>query len=201
MIPPYFIYIAFFINLFGTGGYILDTLKGKVKPNRVTFFLWPLAPLLAFAAQIVQGAYQAAIFSIMVAILPLLVLIASFVNKKAEWKLTKFDIFCGVLSLCGLFLWLITKVGNIAIFFSILTDGLASLPTIVKAYKYPETEVAWPWLTTVIYAVLGLLTLTNWNFASVGFPVYYFFDMFVIYLFAQTKIGKKKIFLHAFKYK
>lgn len=127
----------------------------------------------------------------------MLVFAASFVNKKAEWKLTKFDVLCGALSILGLILWQITKVGDIAIAFSILSDGLASLPTIVKAYAYPETEATWPWLTAVIYAVLGLLTLTDWRFASAAFPIYYLIDVLLIYIFAQTKMGKgKKVFFY-----
>jgi len=53
-----------------------------------------------------------------------------------------FDLICGILSLVGLVLWMITKVGNVAIFFSIVADGLAAVPTLVKAYKYPDTEIA-----------------------------------------------------------
>ncbi len=192
MLPPIFLFIGFAINLFGAAGYIFDTLQGKIKPNRVTFLIWPLAPLITFAAQVQQGVGISSTFSLMVAFVPLLVLIASFVNKKAAWKLTKFDLTCGALSIAGLVLWQITKVGNIAIGLSILSDGLASLPTIVKAYRYPKTEVAWPWLTSVIYAILALLTITDWRFASIGFPLYYFFDMVIIYFFIQTKIGEKK---------
>lgn len=197
MLNPVFLFIGFAINLFGTGGYVIDTLKGKIKPNRVTFLIWPIAPLITFASQISQGVGTAAIFSLMVAFLSLLVFGASFVNKNSEWKLTTFDVTCGILSIIGLVFWQVTKVGNVAIMFSILSDGLASLPTIVKAYKYPETEVAWPWLTSVIYAILGLLTLTDWRFASAGFPIYYFFDVLAIYIFAQTRIGQRKKLLKA----
>src|SRR6185312_6897722 len=119
MLPYWFLFIGFAINLFGAGGYIVDILKGKIKPNRVTFLIWPIAPLITFAAQIQQGVGIASLFSLFVAFTPFLVLIASFVNKKAAWKLTKFDITCGVLSLVGLILWQVTKVGNVAIFFSI----------------------------------------------------------------------------------
>lgn len=169
----------------------METIKGKVKPNRVTFFIWPIAPLIAFAAQIQQGVGLQSFFTLSVGILPLLILFASFFNKKSEWKLTFFDCMCGVLSLLGLFLWLITRVGNIAIFFSILADGLASLPTILKAYKYPKTEVAWPWLTSTVSGVLTLLTISHWTFENYGFPLYYTIAMFSIYFFAQTKVGEK----------
>jgi len=101
--------------------------------------------------------------------------------KKAEWKLTRFDVICGILSLIGLALWLITKVGNIAILFSIVADALAALPTLVKAYKYPETEIAWPWLATCIGIVLTLLTLKELTFANSGFIIYIFIINLMIF--------------------
>jgi hypothetical protein len=116
---------------------------------------------------------------------------ASFVNKKAEWKITKFDLVCGALSILGLILWLITKVGNIAITFSILADGLAAVPTIVKAYKYPDTELAWPWIATVFGVVLTLLTLSEWTFANSGFIVYILIVNTLIFSLIQFRIAEK----------
>jgi hypothetical protein len=146
MLPGYFIIIGTLIGASGAVVYLIKTVKGKVKPNRVSFLLWSVAPFIAFFAQINQGVGLEALMTFSTGFLPLTVFIASFVNKKAEWKLTWFDLICGILSLMGLVLWMITKVGNVAIFFSIIADGLAAVPTIVKAYKYPDTEIAWPGL-------------------------------------------------------
>lgn len=122
--------------------------------------------------------------------LPLVVFIASFVNKEAEWKLTRFDLICGFLSIVGLVLWLITKVGNVAIFFSIVADGLAAVPTIRKAYSYPETEIAWPWFATAVGVVITLLTLKSWTFADWGFIVYILIVNLIITALVYFKIGK-----------
>ena len=126
-----------------------------------------------------------------VGFIPLMIFLASFVNKKAEWKLTKFDFLCGAFSLLGLILWFVTKEGNIAILLSIAADGLAAVPTIVKAYRYPETEIAWPWLADSINGLLTLLTVTDWTLAYYGFPLYVFFANLIIYVFSQFNIGKK----------
>jgi hypothetical protein len=45
--------------------------------------------------------------------------------------------------------------------FQHFADGLAALPTLIKAYKHPETELAWPWIATCIGIVLTLLTLKD----------------------------------------
>ncbi len=44
MINEKFIILGVIIGSIGTFTYLVDTIKGKVKPNRVTWFLWALAP-------------------------------------------------------------------------------------------------------------------------------------------------------------
>jgi hypothetical protein len=191
MLHPNFVILGALIGSIGSIAYLIETVKGKVKPNRVSFLLWSIAPLIAFFAQIQQGVGLEALMTFSTGFLPLTVLIASFVNKQAEWKLTRFDGFCGILSLVGLVLWLITKVGNIAIFFSIVADGLAAVPTVVKSYQYPDTELAWPWLATSFGIVLTLLTLSHWTFANSGFILYILIIDTVIFALVQLRIGER----------
>jgi len=190
MLHSNFIILGTLIGAVGSVAYLIDTVKGKVKPNRVSFLLWSIAPFIAFFAQIKQGVGLEALMTFSTGFLPFTVFIASFVNKEAEWKLTKFDLVCGLVSIIGLILWLITKVGNVAIFFSIVADGLAAIPTIVKAYKYPETEMAWPWIATAFGVVLTLLTLTNLTFANSGFILYILVVNVLIFALVQFKLGK-----------
>lgn len=189
--PSYFVIIGTLIGAIGSFGYIFDTIRGRVKPNRVSFLLWSVAPIIAFGAQIGQGVGLESLMTFSVGFLPLLVFLASFVNKQAEWKLTKFDFICGFLSVIGLILWLVTKVGNVAILFSIIADGLAALPTLVKAYRYPDTEVAWPWFMTSIGVVLTMLTLTTITFANSAFILYIFFMNTLITAIIYFRLGEK----------
>lgn len=191
MLNANFVIVGTLIGAVGTLAYLIDVIKGKVKPNRVSFLMWSIAPFIAFAAQVKQGVGISSLMTFSAGFLPFMVFLGSFVNKKAEWKITRFDLFCGFLSLVGLGLWLITKVGNIAIFFSIMADGLAALPTIVKSYQYPETELAWPWLATSVGVVITLLTLSKLSFANSGFIIYLFIVNLIIFSLVQFKIGKK----------
>ncbi len=191
MLNKNFVIIGTLIGAVGSLAYLIDTVKGKVKPNRVSFLLWSVAPFIAFAAQIKQGVGLESLMTFSTGFLPITVFLASFVNKKAEWKITSFDLICGFLSIVGLILWLITKVGNIAIIFSILADGLAAVPTIVKAYKYPDTELGWPWIATALGVVLTLLTLKMVTFANSGFIIYILLVNTLIYSLVQFRIGEK----------
>jgi hypothetical protein len=191
MLPGYFIIIGTLIGAAGSVAYLAHTVKGKVKPNRVSFLLWSIVPFIAFSAQISQGVGLEALMTFSTGFLPLTVFIASFFNKQSEWKLTGFDLLCGILSVAGLVLWLITKVGNVAIFFSIVADGFAAVPTIVKAYKYPDTELAWPWIATVFGVILTLLALSTYTFANSGFILYILVVNLIIYTLVQFRLGEK----------
>jgi hypothetical protein len=191
MLHSNFIIIGTLIGAAGSIAYLRDTVKGKIIPNRVSFLLWSVAPLIAFFAQIKQGVGLEALMTFSTGFLPLTVFIGSFVNKNAEWKLTWFDLLCGLLSVAGLVLWTITSVPNVAIFFSIVADAMAAIPTVVKAYKYPDTEIAWPWIATVFGVLLTLLTLFTFTFANCGFILYILAVNMLIYSLVKFRLGEK----------
>jgi hypothetical protein len=191
MLDSRFVLLGAAINLLGSSRYVIDTLRGKAKPNRVSWILWALAPLIAFAAEIHQGVGLQSLMTFMVGFGPLMVVIASFVNRKAVWKLTAFDLICGALSLVGLTLWLITRHGNIAILFSIIADTLASIPTVVKSYREPETESHYVFRNGALSAAITILTIKNWTFANYGFPAYILSICLLLYILIRFKLGEK----------
>ena len=190
MINPNFVFLGVAISFVGGLSYVVDTLKGRTKPNRVSWFIWALAPLIAFIAELKHGVGIQALMTFIVGFNPLLVFIASFVNKKSEWKLGRLDMLCGALSLVGLVLWFISKNPNVAILFSILSDGLAGIPPIVKSYHFPETENYYGYLAPAISALITLATISVWNFAHYGFPIYIFFICTLLFVLIKFKVGK-----------
>lgn len=191
MIHPNFVYVGMLLQFYGGMSYLIDTVKGTVKPNRVTWFMWILAPALAFFAQIQQGVGPEVWATFIVGFVPLLIFISSFVNKKAEWKIQKLDIICGSLSLIGLILWMITKVGNIAITFAIIADILAFIPTIIKSWHNPETENDAVFLYGSVNSVFGLLVIRNWNFENYAFLSYLLVANGILTLIIRYKLGKR----------
>jgi hypothetical protein len=194
MLDPKFVILGAGFNLIGSISYVIATLQGKTVPNRVTWLLWALAPLIAFSAELDKGVGLQALMTFMVGFGPAMVFIASFINSKSVWKLTTFDFMCGGLSLAGLVLWLVTQEGNIAIGLSILADLLAALPTVVKAYKAPETENWHIFLFGAISAGITLLTIDSWDFAHYGFPLYIFLICVGLFVLIKTKLGQKLLF-------
>ena len=191
MINPNFVIVGALLASFGSLGYLLATIRGEVKPNKVSFFLWSLAPLIAFVAEIHEGVGLASLMTFMVGFLPLTIFLASFVKKNAAWELHAFDFVCGGLSVLGLILWYLTKSGDIAIICSILADGLAALPTVVKAFNHPETELGWTYFLSTISAAITLLTIKVWDVAHAGFPLYILLITLVISTLVQFKLGER----------
>jgi hypothetical protein len=174
MIDSRFAILGALITLGGNLSYARDTLKAKAQPNRVSWALWALAPLIAFAAELAQQVGLAALLTLAAGGGPLLVLVASFVDPKAYWAVTGLDVFCGCLAVVALIGWIATGVGDVAICFSILSDLFAAIPTIRKAYLHPKSESASAFVGSAIGAAVTLLTIKPhaWTFASYGFPLW-----------------------------
>ena len=190
MIDQNWIYLGAALNLIGSVTYVVATVKGKTKPNRVTWFLWALAPLIAFGAMVGEGVSPLdGLMTFMVGFGPLMIFIASFVNEKSVWKITKFDVICGGLSVLGIIAWALTRTGNIAILFSVLADGLALLPTLVKSWKEPETENYVVFMNGAISAMITLFALKTYNFEHVAFPVYILAACSLLFVLIKFKIG------------
>ncbi len=161
------------ISIAGSSAYIRDTIVGTTKPNRVSWSLWALAPLVATAAAISAGADIWATARVFLAgFLPLIVFIVSFFNRKSYWELTKFDAACGIFSIVGLVLWWFAGSPRLAILFLAIADGFASLPTILKAWKFPETETGPTYLASLFAVILVLPSIPVWNIENSAFQIY-----------------------------
>jgi hypothetical protein len=191
MLNENFVLLGAVFNVIGGISYLISTIKGKTKPNRITWFLWFLAPAVAFSAEISQGVGIRSLMTFMVGFNPLLIFLASFINKKSQWNITRFDLICGALSIIGLLFWYLTKVGNVAILFSIIADGLAGIPTILKSFKYPETENYKVFLGGAISAIITLLTIKIWTFAQYAFPTYILTINILLISLIKFRLGKK----------
>ena len=188
MINQNFVYLGVLCSLLGSTSYIIDTIRGKTKPNRVTWLIIAIAPLIGFVAQLKQGVGIQALMTFIVGFNPLMIFLASFVNKKAYWKITALDIWCGVLALLGIVLWQFTKDPNTAILFAILADLLGIIPTVVQSYKFPETENWKVFLGGLFNSSITLLTIKIWDFAHYAFPIYIWFSCAV--LFVLIRFGR-----------
>ena len=190
----YLVFIGAAVQLLGIFSYIKETLRGNTKPNKVTWLMWSVAPLIATFAALADGVGWSVLPVFMAGFGPLLVFIASFVNKNSYWKLETFDYLCGFCSVLALVLWGITKEPVIAIVFAIASDGFAAIPTLVKSWKYPETETAAAYTTGLFSALTSFTAIKIWNFSSYAFPAYLVIaETLLILSIYHRKIFKKEL--------
>jgi hypothetical protein len=167
-----FVYLGAAISALGGGLYLRDTLRGTTQPNRVTWLLWAVAPLLAAAVEFNDGVGIRTLTTFMIGFMPLLVFIASFHNPASVWKITRLDYVCGALSVAGTVGWLLTRSGMVAIIAAIVADLLAGIPTVIKSWTHPESESVSSYLGALLNSAILLLTVDHWSTAVVAFPLY-----------------------------
>ncbi len=172
MINENWIYLGTAIGAAGAVVYLRDTLRGTTQPNRVTWLLWAVAPLLASAVELNEGVGLRVLPTFMVGFMPLLIFIASFHNSASVWKVRRIDYACGAVSLVGTIVWLVTRDGILAITAAIAADFLAGVPTLMKSWTHPETETVHSYIGAVISMVVLLLTVDHWTFDVVAFPLF-----------------------------
>ena len=161
------------LSIYGSYAYIRDTLKGTSKPNRVSFFLWALAPLIGTSAALYAHAdVWATVRIFMSGLMPLLIFLASFINPQSYWKLTAFDYLCGAFSVLALVIWGLADSPQLAILFAAIADGFACIPTLRKAWYYPETETGMAYIMSFIAALIIIPAIPVWNIENSAFQIY-----------------------------
>ncbi len=168
----YLLAIGAVATLAGALVYIRSMARGGARPNRVSWLMWSIAPLIATSAEITKGVGWAALPVFMNGFCPLLILLSSLAVKKSYWKLTKFDYACGLLSAAALVIWAITKTPEIAIIFAIASDGLAAVPTLRKALHSPRSESVWPYAIGIFSGLTAFGVINTWIFSAYAFPAY-----------------------------
>jgi len=161
------------LSLSGSFAYIRDMFRGKSKPNLVTWGVWAFAPLIATGAALSASAdIWATVRIFMSGFGPLLIFIFAFIIPQSYWKLSKFDFACGGLSLIALFAWLGANSPVLAILLAAIADLLATLPTIIKAWKYPETETVYTYFIGLFTASIVIPAIPVWNIENSAFQIY-----------------------------
>jgi hypothetical protein len=191
MLPEYCAIIGAVIGSLGGFYYLYETIAGKARPNRVTWLLWGIFPMVIFVAQRAQGVAGISWATFVAGFVPLLVIAASFFNKKAYWQSEPRDYYLMAAAIAGIILWAMTDDPNLALLFSLLADVLASVPTLIKAYRHPRSE---SWLAYAISACgfgISLLSVQVHNFENTTFVAYVFILNAALAVLA-SRSGKQK---------
>ena len=170
--PQLLVVISTLLMFWGGYGYLRDTLAGRTKPNRVSWSLWALAPLISLGAAFDADADLWASIRVLIGgIVPAVIFLASFINKNSYWRLGRFDWFCGALSLAALVFWQLADSPLVAVLLATTANTLATVPTFLKAWNYPETESRLIFITSFTSAILIIPAIPVWTIANSAFQI------------------------------
>ncbi|NKY37471.1 hypothetical protein HGA13_31050 [Nocardia speluncae] len=172
MIDPRFVFLGAALSMVGTLSYALLTVRGEVKPNRVSWFLWAAASLTGFGAQLDDGVGLPAVLTFSMGAGPAVVFLASFANRSSYWRLSFADLLCGAASVVALAIWLGWDDPQTAVIFAVFGDLAAAIPTFRKAWSAPGSENPLVFGLVAVNGIITLLTITVWKPAVWAFPVY-----------------------------
>jgi hypothetical protein len=192
VIDPHFVILGAVLSVAGALGYSRETLLGHTRPNRVTWLIWALAPLIAFVAQLSDGVGLPSILTFSVGFGPLLVFLASFAAPAGHWHLGPVDLACGALSALALIGWLLSGSGTVAIALGVAADGLAAIPTLIKAVRAPETEHHGVFRNATLNAGITLLAIQHWTFSAAAFPIYIFMIGAILYFLVRIRPHRRQ---------
>ncbi len=170
MIDPKFVYLAAAFSVVGAFSYIRSTLSGATRPNRVTWSLWGVEGILAFAVEIQQHVGLVSLTTLMLGLVPCVVVVSSFRNPRGVWTIGVFDIACGAIAASGLIFWGLINEPTVALVSFVIADQVAALPTVRKSWLAPETESPRVFFMGVINCGITLFTLKSLTTAGILFP-------------------------------
>lgn len=150
--------------------YIIDIIKGKTKPNIASWLTWTLLLLIGTAGAFAAHEVRSALLTTGDLVGTGLILLLGVKYGIAEFS--KFDFFCQAGALLGLVLWFVFNSPTIGIVAVIAVDLLGSLPTLRHSWKNPKEETWQTFVIVSLASVITLITLTNFNVASLAYPGY-----------------------------
>jgi len=188
-------FIAAFLMLSSAVPYIIDILRGKTKPNIVTWFTWSL--LIGIGATALYTAKETNAALLLTGDFVATFAVVLFGLRHGIAKIDRFDIFCQVGAVIGLVLWFVFDSPLIAIAATITIDFIGTIPTLRHSWNYPDEETPLTFLISIVATVLTLLSLKTYSISAWVYPVYLLFSNAL--LFTTISHGQRKVPIAAHK--
>jgi len=155
---------AALLAIAGNVPYVLDVLRGKVKPHAYSWFVWSIVSCVVFFGQLVKGAGVGVIATGASEIFTIIIFLLSlrYGFKGATWSDTVFL----VIALLGLIPWYLTKDPTISVIVVVCIDVIAFVPTLRKTWQDPDSENPYLYISNVVRHILALFSLQAYNIAT-----------------------------------
>lgn len=153
--------------------YVLSTLQGKNRPNRATWIIWTAVGVSLLASYAASGARETVWVAAANLLAFLFVLALSVKYGVGGWKVL--DVCCLIGAALGFLLWWWFDSPLPTLYSGLFIDLVGAVPTLVKAWKEPESEDLLAWVLFFIANALNLLAIKEWSVVMASYPVYMVF--------------------------
>ncbi|MEM6667397.1 MAG: hypothetical protein AAF638_13450 [Pseudomonadota bacterium] len=151
--------------------YIRDVLMRRTRPLRSSWLIWAVVTVIAFSAQVAEGAGPSLWFSGSIATGSCVVFALSLHHGMGAY-LDRADLAALLLSGLGLMLWALTSRPEIALFCAIGISSMAGLLTLRKAFRSPWTETLSKWVIGSFAALMAVMSVGEFNAVLQAQPIY-----------------------------
>ena len=148
--------------------YIIDILKGRAKPERISWLLWTLLGLTYyFSAVFADGA---TLFTFGELIGPGIIFILAL-NYGVGGK-SMFDLYSLTIALIAFAMLFVFDGVLIGLLLALIVDGIGAMLTMRKLLIDPTSESRSFWALGAIASLFALASLNYYNLETMLFPVY-----------------------------
>ena len=164
--------LAGIVSLAGFAPYCAAILSRGAAPCRSTWAIWTLVGAMLCASYWGGGARETIWVALSYVAGPLVVAILSL--RFGTGGASLLDRLCLLVSAGSAVVWAATGEPILALLLNILVDAAGAVPTIVKAWRDPDSEDRTAWRLFLTAAALNLLALRDWDLSAVSYPAYLF---------------------------
>lgn len=177
---------AFVISLVANIPYIVETIKGEVKPERISWLLWTILGFVYFFSTIYDTG--AMLFTLGEVIAPILIFILAL--KYGVGGKSKFDLVSLAVALVALALLLTTSNVFLSLCLALFIDAIGIMLTIRKLHVDRASESKAFWGLCAVAAVFAVFSLHEYSATALMFPIYVL--VVSLYIFIIAKPAAKK---------
>jgi len=177
------------LSIAGAAPYAMQIVRGRIRPERTTWFVWAIILALAVVSYRSSGANDSVWFLVGDLIITVVIFVLSLWRGQGGW--TRLDIGCLVVAGLSLVLWWTSRLPLFAVWGTLLADAVALIPTVVKSLRDPASESATAYVFSSLAALCGFVAVGQWDFTLLLYPAYLFLANIVTAL--VVLVGKYQV--------
>lgn len=158
--------------------YLRDTLSGKTRPNRASWWIYTIVGTIGTGSTYLAGARWTLLAPAVYAVASLAVALLAIRRGEGGWSVL--DRCCLGTAALSVAVWLISGDPLLAVMMNSAADLAGSVPTMRKAWIDPARENRWAWLLYLVANSLTLLAVPEWTLAQGLYPSVLWFCSLVI---------------------